>query len=147
MPTWMPRARSGRGEVERARELVRLHADQHHHAGAGRLDHASRCASGRMRVLVSSKAWMSMSTSSPSTLPLGAVLGEAVERGERVRRDGRAEPLDDVAVVVVMRRLDHQDGELRARATPCRTSRNHPHHPAALSCQRNSVFTSDGRAS
>ena len=29
-----------RGQVERARKLVRLHADQHHHAGAGLADGA-----------------------------------------------------------------------------------------------------------
>ena len=54
---------------------------------------------------------MSISTSSPSTLRVGAVLGEAVERGERVRRDRRAEPLDDIAVVVVVRRLDQDEAE------------------------------------
>ena len=27
------------GQIERARKLVRLHADQHDHAGAGRFDH------------------------------------------------------------------------------------------------------------
>ena len=41
----------------------------------------------------------------PEDRALGAVLGEAVERGERIGRDGRAQPLDDVAVIVVMRRL------------------------------------------
>ena len=34
----------GGGQVERARELVRLHADQHHHAGAGLADRAGDAA-------------------------------------------------------------------------------------------------------
>ena len=46
-------------------------------------------------------------------LPLGGALGETVDRGERVRRHGRTDPLHDIAVVVIMRRLD-QD-ELKAR--------------------------------
>jgi hypothetical protein len=37
---------------------------------------------------------------------LGAVAGETIKIGERRRRDRRAQPLDDVAVIVVMRRLD-----------------------------------------
>jgi len=40
-------------------------------------------------------------------LPLGAVLGKAVERGERIRWNGGTLPLDDVAIIVVVRRL-HQ---------------------------------------
>ena len=46
-------------------------------------------------------------------LPLGRAEGKAIDRGERVRRHGRAQPLHDIAVIVVVRRLD-QD-ELKAR--------------------------------
>src|SRR5205085_9272005 len=45
------------------------------------------------------------------------VLGEAVQRGQRVGRDGRPEPLDRVAVIVVMRRLDQDEVEERGRSS------------------------------
>src|SRR5205807_9166649 len=45
----------------------------------------------------------------PEHLPLCDVLGDRVEAGQRIGRDPRAQPLDDVAVVVVMRRLDQLD--------------------------------------
>ena len=41
------------------------------------------------------------------------VFGEAVEAGERVRRDRRLDPPDRIAVVVVMRRLDQHQMEDR----------------------------------
>ena len=46
--------------------------------------------------------------------PRGAgILGERVQAGERVGGDRRAQPLDRIAVVVVMRRLDHHEVEER----------------------------------
>ena len=39
-------------------------------------------------------------------LPLGAIEREAVDRGERVRWDQRPPPANDIAVIVVMGRLD-----------------------------------------
>jgi hypothetical protein len=51
----------------------------------------------------------------PEHAPLGAILRETVERGERSRRYRRTQPLDDVAIVVVMRRLhQHQAKALLA---------------------------------
>jgi hypothetical protein len=46
-------------------------------------------------------------------LALARVFGETVEAGERVRRDRRLDPLDWLAVVVVMRRLDQHQVEDR----------------------------------
>ena len=37
------------------------------------------------------------------------------QAGERVRRDRRAQPLDHIAVVVIVRRLDQREAELAAR--------------------------------
>ena len=54
---------------------------------------------------------MSIPTSSPNTLRSAAVLGEAVEAGKRVGGDGRAQPLDGVAVIVVVGRLDEDQVE------------------------------------
>ncbi len=45
----------------------------------------------------------------PQDLAPARVLGESVEAGERIGGDGRADPLDRIAVVVVMRRLDHHE--------------------------------------
>lgn len=39
------------------------------------------------------------------------ILGESVETGECIGGDGRADPLDRVAVVVIVRRLDHHEVE------------------------------------
>src|SRR5438132_4652624 len=44
-------------------------------------------------------------------MPVPGVLGETAQTGERVRRDRRPEPLDRIAVVVVMRRLDQHEVE------------------------------------
>jgi hypothetical protein len=37
------------------------------------------------------------------------VLSECVETGERIGGDGRADPLDRIAVIIVVRRLDHDE--------------------------------------
>src|SRR5437660_12314154 len=44
-------------------------------------------------------------------MPALGVLGETAETGERVRRYRRAQPLDRIAIVVVMRRLDQHEVE------------------------------------
>ena len=75
------------GEIERARELVRLHADQHHHAGAGRLDQRRETARVDARVGLVEGMDVDLDVGAEHA-PLGAVLGEPVERGERVRRNG-----------------------------------------------------------
>ena len=79
MPTWMPRARSGRGEIERARKLVRLHADQHHHAGAGRLDHRREALGADAGVGLVEGVDLDVDVVAQHAA-LGAILGEAVER-------------------------------------------------------------------
>ena len=56
------------GDVERARKLVRLHADQADESEAAVAAQAARMIfSGRMRVLVSSTGVTSIATSGPST--------------------------------------------------------------------------------
>ncbi len=72
-----------------------------------------------MRVLVSSITSMSMLDIRAEHLPLGAVGGDAVDRGQRIRRDHRAPPADHVAVVVVVRRLDQHQLELAWRTRDC----------------------------
>src|SRR3569833_2214043 len=102
------------GDVEGTRELVRLHAHQHHHAGARILDHARDLRGLHPRVGLVDSAYFEFDVVAQH-LALGAVAREAVERRQRVRGDGRQRPLDDVAVVVVMRRLHQNQAELLAR--------------------------------
>src|SRR5262245_1203204 len=54
----------------------------------------------------------------PEHAPLGAILRETVERGERSRRYRRTQPLDDVAIVVVMRRLHQHQAKTLLTARP-----------------------------
>ena len=103
-------------EVERARELVRLHADQHHHAGAGVLDHARQACRTDAGVGLVEGVDVDLDVVAEH-VPLGAVAGEAVERGERIRRNRRAKPLDDVAVIVVVRRLHQHEAKPPTQAS------------------------------
>ena len=52
-------------------------------------------------------------------LALGGALGQAVDGSKRVRRHGRAQPLHDIAVRVVMGRLDQDDLESLRRRARC----------------------------
>ena len=100
------------GNVERAGELVRLHADQpdqsdpamagdapgdrlRPHPGVGLVD--GQHVDGEVGA---------------EHVPRGGAQRQAIDGGERVRRHGRAEPLHDIAVGIVMRRLD--EDELKA---------------------------------
>ena len=56
-------------------------------------------------------------------LPVRTVLRDAGKRRQRIRRDGGAEPLDDVAVVVIMRRLEQYETKT-------------PMHKGSLPCER-----------
>ena len=72
--------------------------------------------STRTRVLVSSMAMMSISMSGPRTWRWAQSSTQPVDARQRIRRHRRAEPADDIAVVVVMRRLYQDDAETLARA-------------------------------
>ena len=63
------------------------------------------------RVFVSSIAVDIDGDVRPEHLPLGAIGGNAIHGGERIRGDHRAPPADHIAVVVVMRRLDQNELE------------------------------------
>ena len=98
-------------DVERARKLVRLHADQSHHPEIvvafelrddvldthARVGLVRRCdVDGDIRT---------------ERLPFDGVAGQRIDRRQRIGRNGRARPLNDVAVAVVMRRLDQHELE------------------------------------
>ena len=112
MPTGMPRGRSGRAmSSARGNWFDCTPTSITMPAPACSIMRAMR--SGRMRVLVSSKAWMSISTSSPSTFRRRSP-GEPCRQASEL--DGIADvAMDDVAVVVVMRRLDQDETEAALR--------------------------------
>ena len=109
-------------EVDRAGELVALHADQQHHAAfAGpreRRDDAFGPDPG-VRLVVRRDGDLHVRSEHAA---LGAVRRESVHRRHRVRRDGGAHPLDHVAVVVVVRRLDQDDAKRRGSGLLRQTS-------------------------
>jgi len=101
-------------DVERARELVRLHADQP--------DHAEIVMLPELREDVfdsdSSVGFVERRDVDRDVVAehvaRGRVHRQCVDAGQRVRRDRRSNPLDDVAVGVVMRRLDQYQLETSA---------------------------------
>ena len=97
------------GQVHGPGELVGLdphHAHQHPAPVFGDL---AQQAAGSMWVLVSSRAWTRISTSGPSTRRSRTIQRDAVDRRQAVGRERGAPPLDHIAVVVVVRRLDPED--------------------------------------
>ena len=65
-----------------------------------------------------------MSTSGPSACSSAQVGQKPVDAGEAVRRDGGAAPLDHIAVVVIVRRLDENDPERPlSHCPPCSAAR------------------------
>jgi hypothetical protein len=78
-------------QIERARELVRLHAGEHHHAGAGFLDHRRQAFGADAGVDFVEGVDVDVIAEHAA---IGAILGEAVQRGQRIRRDRRAQPLE-----------------------------------------------------
>jgi hypothetical protein len=110
-------------QIERVRELIRLHADHHHHPGVRFLDHASQAFGTDARVRF--VKWVNLDLDVVAEhVPLRAVARQAKDRRERVRRNGRAEPLDHIAVVVVMRRLDENQAKTLRSARGCGRGRH-----------------------
>ena len=96
-------------QIDSPGELVRLHADQAEHA-------AATCPPDHPDVPIGSDTLVGLVVGvdadryiGPEHLPPAGVYSETVEAGQRVRRYRRLDPLDRIAVVGVMRRLDqHQ---------------------------------------
>ncbi len=97
-------------QVERARKLVGLHAHQADQAEIGGLEDGGDRLRHDPRVgLVIGVGFEPHVL--PEHPPLGAIGGDPVERGETVRGNGRELPLDDITVIVIMRRLDQMQLE------------------------------------
>ena len=97
-------------DVERARKLIRLHADQRHHPliGEDSLRNGGNVDDG-VALVVDFHGDFDVGAENVTLRAFGE---QAIDAGEAVRGDGRAPPLDHIAVAVVMRRLDQSDCEL-----------------------------------
>ena len=111
-------------QVEGVRKLVRLHADEHHHAVARLLDHAREPFRTHARVRFVKRMDLDLDVLAEH-VALPAIARQAVKRGERIRRDRRAKPLDHVAVIVVVRRLDEHEAKTLRRARGCGRGLHH----------------------
>ncbi len=102
------------GDMQRARILVRLHTDQADeteiiigaHVGDDPADADARVGFVDRRDLDIDVG--------PENFALRAIVEQAEDAGQRIRRHRRAVPADNVAVVVIMRRLHQHDAKALA---------------------------------
>ena len=100
--------------IERAGKLVRLHADNANESQAAVLRDAPRDRSRlHSRVGFIDRENIDGKRGAED-LARGSAHGKAIDGSERVRRHGRAEPLHDITVSVVMRWLDEDELEAPA---------------------------------
>ena len=107
----------GTGEIDRTRELIGLHADQSDQRAAAlftdQVDDAVRpYAPVGFVVGVETNFYVRA-----QDVAATGVFGERIEARQGVGRDGRADPLNRIAVVVVMRRFDHH--KMKKTVTDC----------------------------
>ena len=103
------------GDVEGAGKLVGLDADQHHQADIGGPDEGGDPAGIDAGIGFVEAVDLELDILAQALL-LGAGLGEPVEHRQGVGRNRRSVPLDDIAIVVVMRGLDEHETEAPAAA-------------------------------
>jgi hypothetical protein len=98
------------GDIDRARELVGLHAHQAHKAAAGRVDprNGARNVDDRVAFVIGFDVDLDIRA---QRLLFAADRQDAAHAGQAVGGNGRAVPLDHVTLVVVVRRLDQDDLE------------------------------------
>ena len=111
-------------DVERTGKLIRLNADERDKAAAGGLDPVGNPGNVDDRVAFVIDVDLDIHVGTEDAF-VGALREQAVDAGEAVRGDCRAPPLDDIAVVVVMRRLDQNDQKLAAGHRSPSESRTH----------------------
>ena len=97
-----------RGQIHRPWKLVRLHADEADEAGFCTLDPPDDPVDRDHRVALVIGPDLDRDLGA-ECLALSQIRRDAVKTSERVRRDPGFPPLDHIAVVVVMRRLDQLD--------------------------------------
>ena len=104
------------GAVHHARELVRLHADEADHAEAAVvLDLAGDAVRPDAGVGLVDGEDLDRHVLAKDLI-FHAFLSDAEQAGERIGGERRLPPLDDVALVVVVRRLDKEKQKTSARA-------------------------------
>ncbi len=121
--TWNSGSPERPRNVEGARILVRLDTDQRNHAETTvtpQTGDECRHIDAGVRLVDHLDVDVDVRT---EDAPLRAIRRNAVDGGERIRRNHRAPPPDHVAIVVVMRRLDQHEEEL-------------PHQPTLLPAKR-----------
>jgi hypothetical protein len=91
-----------------------LHAGEHHHAAPGQRYFPGDAFGSQTGVgfVYGLELQIDIGAQPPRLLD---VLGQAVKTGEGVRRNRRAQPLNDVALVVVVRGLDQHEEETTRR--------------------------------
>ena len=127
---------AGRAQVRAistAREFVRLHADDADEPGAAVLGDPPRDLARAHAGIGLVHGHDVDRKIGAEQLPLGRAERKAIDRGKRVRRHGRAQPLHD-AVIVVMRRLD--ENELKARAARAGLAHHPSIEPVTISAPR-----------
>ena len=94
-------------EIERARKLVGLNADQTDHAAAGGANALGDGADiyGGVALVAGLDLDADVGT---EHVRLRAILDQRIDAGETVRGNVGAPPLNDIAVIVIMRRLDQR---------------------------------------
>ena len=101
------------GEVDGARELVALHADQaDQRLAAAAPDVGDDAVGADPRVGLVERLDDDVDVRPEDAAP-AAILAQAIEGSQGIGRDMRAQPCDRIAVVVVMRRLDQDKPEGR----------------------------------
>ena len=93
------------GKVECPRKLVGLNADEHHHAVIGSLDERRHPVDVDDGVGFVKGVDVEINALA-EYLIAGTFERQAVKSGKRIRRYRRTIPLDHIAVVVIVRRLD-----------------------------------------
>jgi hypothetical protein len=104
-------SQEGPGQVDGAWELIGLHADKtDQRLAAGLADHADNAVGPHppVRLIVGMQLHLDAGA---EHLAATRVLGQPIQAGEGVGRDRRAEPLNRIAVVVIVRRLDNHEME------------------------------------
>lgn len=109
-------------DIERPRKLIRLDPDQHHHAGTGALDHARKASRPDTRVSLVVDVDFNVHIRAENGA-FRTILRQSIQRGERIGGDRRTQPLNDVTVFIVMRRLNEHEAE-----TPSPAKRNRQTH-------------------
>ena len=108
MQTGIRRRPQRTGDVERARVLIRLHADEADQSQPAGVFDLTRDSVGPDAFV----GFVDRENLDVDVVAerggLHRVLRDSIEAGERVRRQRRPEPLDHITIIVVMRRLDEE---------------------------------------